>query len=432
MQGTTCSSCRIILQARLKHAIVSSKQSRRSLTSKSLYWDTVPPTDRQLAAARWFFQQHPPRKLWTATEWRTRNNDTTGVLVPEVIFFGRSNVGKSSLLNAVLDSPALNRVGPHPGKTKLMHAWGLCATDPATCGALKGWKGLTDTRMAVLDAPGYGYGSASDWGAEIVTYLKRRKQLRRVFILIDSMHGPKKHDQQMLKMLREMNIPHQLIVSKIDRTKSVDTALLALQDLAQPRSSQTAVVGLGEILAVGGLDDAPRPRPSGVHDVQWAVLRATGLDEFAVDNYMRLSREKAMSHSDAPREANAQSHLGKPEVLPSIAAAPTPAESDGPRPQRLNSAPKDLRAFPVIENVPEPLRTSREVDTAPPTPLNPNVSRGMAALEEAVGLKPAAAKPRARAANSRPGSADSRSKPEKVKEARQKRRASQRVRRGQP
>lgn len=432
MQSSLCLPCRTIIKARFRHKVRSLRDSRRSASFKSWYWDTTPPSDRQLAAARWFFKQHPPRKLWTATEWRKHNDDATGVLVPEVAFLGRSNVGKSSLLNAVLDTPGLNWVGPRPGKTTLMHAWGLSATDPKTGGALKGWKGLTDTRVAVLDAPGYGYASRKDWGNEIVTYLTRRKQLRRVFVLIDAVHGIKKHDRQMLDLLRETRIPHQLIASKIDRQKDLDTSLRALQEFAQPRSTSHALTGLGEILAVGGLEDTPKAKPCGVTDVQWAVLRAAGLDDFAVDNFSRLSTKEALSHSATPRKPNAQSHLGQPEMVQrrplSAPAAPpeatvTVAARKSPPPSGLRTDSAETR-MPRHVSVPDsPVPPNVAPETAPPTQLNPSVFRGMDALEQAVGLA-SGAKGRSRGSapkrggrnnNNKSGTQRSRGKPSRVR-----------------
>lgn len=261
--------------------------SHRSALPQSWYWDTVPPTPQDLAVAKWFFNEHPPKKLWTAIEWRKNNEDSDQLRIPEVAFFGRSNVGKSSLLNAVLNSPGLNHVGSKPGKTKILHAWGLSATNDEG-GARKGWKGQIDTRLAVLDAPGYGYGSQTGWGEEVVTYLKRRRQLKRVFVLLDPGHGIKKHDLQLINLLRNNKIAHQLIASKVDRQKSADLqlALQNMRNIATAPASRDAMPALGELLLCGALDSPVSAQ--GVDAVQWAILRATGLDDFAYRNYMRM------------------------------------------------------------------------------------------------------------------------------------------------
>jgi len=380
MSTTTCTSCRAILRARLRHRIAHLEFSRReyhpsqrrladrpSPLYQSWYGDTLPPSPEQLDAASTFFRTHPPRKLWTANEWRKKNDDSSGVLTPEVAFLGRSNVGKSSLLNAILLSPGLNRVGPRPGKTTTMHAWTLSATDPTTGGARKGMSGEMDNKITVLDMPGYGHASRGDWGSEIIKYLRQRKQLRRTFVLLDAMHGIKDADVQMLKLLRAENITHQIVASKCDRLgkgpkaqAALENSLEQMKGLMRKQDAANAVLGVDEILAVGSLGDGKSNRPIGLHqilstsqgvkNVQWAILRAAGLDEYALNksggssaNKDTEDRWKAFQESLKRFVANKASAQGEMDRLTRTPAARL-EQSD----RRARSSPPRSRSSQLV------------------------------------------------------------------------------------
>jgi GTP-binding protein EngB required for normal cell division len=219
-------------------------------------------------------------------------------------------VGKSSLLNALLLSPKLNHVGPRPGKTTTMHSWGLAASDPLTGGALRGCKGDTSIKIAVLDMPGYGHASHGDWGQEIITYLRRRRQLKRVFVLFDALHGVKDSDLRILDLLRKQAISHQVIASKCDRLgkgkiaqTALTEALWKMRDAVQPMSRSGGFVGLGEILAVGALgdgrknDDVTGGTMMGIEEVRYAVLRAAGLEsKTSLQNSIPNGENKQLPH----------------------------------------------------------------------------------------------------------------------------------------
>lgn len=145
-------------------------------------------------------------------------------------------------------------------------------------------------RVAVLDMPGYGRGSHGDWGEEIITYLTRRKQLKRAFILLDAMHGIKDSDLKMLQLLRKNSISHQIIASKCDRLPpgerrqpALSEALWKMRHIAQPKNRSNGFVALGEILAIAGLGDGRKndkvdhTAMIGVEAVRYAVLAAAGL-----------------------------------------------------------------------------------------------------------------------------------------------------------
>jgi GTP-binding protein len=128
----------------------------------SYYWETTIPDESQLAYADKFFapSRHSPVKLFSAAKFRTMPLES---VEPEVAFLGRSNVGKSSLLNAIMGQE-ICWTSAHPGRTREMNAFGI--------GGTKGG----ESKIVLLDMPGYGKASRTEWGAEIMKYLRGRKQ----------------------------------------------------------------------------------------------------------------------------------------------------------------------------------------------------------------------------------------------------------------
>jgi GTP-binding protein len=125
----------------------------------------------------------------------------------EVAVVGRSNVGKSSLINALAKRKGLAVVSNTPGRTRLINMFAV------------------ETGGAIIDLPGYGYAQVSKqirrtWPAMIEGYLLDRPQLSMVMSLIDGEIGPTKLDQQMLAWLRENEVPHQVVATKHDKVKS--------------------------------------------------------------------------------------------------------------------------------------------------------------------------------------------------------------------
>lgn len=136
----------------------------------------------------------------------------------EVAFVGRSNVGKSSLINALANQKQLARVSNTPGRTQLINLFSL-----ASGGTL-------------VDLPGYGYAKVPsrirrEWPEMIEGYLLERESLVMVFILVDGEIGPTPLDTQMLAWLRENEVPHTVVATKMDKVKSSKRATRR-QDLA--------------------------------------------------------------------------------------------------------------------------------------------------------------------------------------------------------
>jgi GTP-binding protein len=126
--------------------------------------------------------------------------------LPEVAFAGRSNVGKSSLLNALLGRQGLARTSNTPGRTRELNYFRL------------------GEGLYVVDMPGYGYAKASkalvrDWNHLIRDYLRGRTQLKRVFLLIDSRHGVKENDKETMKLMDKSAVSYQLVLTKTDKLK---------------------------------------------------------------------------------------------------------------------------------------------------------------------------------------------------------------------
>jgi GTP-binding protein len=134
---------------------------------------------------------------------------------PEYAFIGRSNVGKSSLINLLTKQKNLAKTSGTPGKTQLINHF-----DIESSGALRGPK----EKWYLVDLPGYGYAkrSISDrnrWEQMIDGYLRKRENLMQVFVLIDSRHTPQKNDLEFVNQLDHWQIPFSLIFTKSDKEK---------------------------------------------------------------------------------------------------------------------------------------------------------------------------------------------------------------------
>lgn len=147
---------------------------------------------------------------------------------PEVAFAGRSNVGKSSLINALLNQKGLARTSNTPGRTQELNFF-----------VPDGYSGEAGDLppLAVVDMPGYGFAKAPKaqvdaWTRLIFDYLRGRSTLKRVFLLIDSRHGIKKNDEEVMALLDKAAVSYQVVLTKTDKIKPPAVERLIAQTLA--------------------------------------------------------------------------------------------------------------------------------------------------------------------------------------------------------
>lgn len=167
----------------------------------------------------------------------------------EVAFAGRSNVGKSSLINALTGQNSLARTSNTPGRTQQLNFFDL-----------------GNGQIYLVDMPGYGYAKVSkkqrsEWDKLIRDYLRGRPNLRCVFILVDGRHGLKDSDEHLMTMLDEAAVSYRIILTKCDKSKKLElekikdklTTVLKTHNAAYPEFLETSSLkdkGIAEFRAV--------------------------------------------------------------------------------------------------------------------------------------------------------------------------------------
>lgn len=132
---------------------------------------------------------------------------------PEYAFIGRSNVGKSSLINMLCNKRALAKISATPGKTQLINHF-----------IIQSKKAGKKSDWYLVDLPGYGYAKVSQkqrksWGSMIENYIIKRENLGNLFVLVDSRHEPQKTDIEFINQLGEWGVPFALVFTKSDKNK---------------------------------------------------------------------------------------------------------------------------------------------------------------------------------------------------------------------
>jgi GTP-binding protein len=174
--------------------------------------------------------------------------------VPEIAFAGRSNVGKSSLINALVNRNNLARASNTPGRTQELNFFDVGS--PAL--------------FRIVDMPGYGYAKApvatvKQWRFLINDYLRGRVVLKRVFVLIDSRHGIKDVDHDIMGMLDSAAISYRIVLTKTDKIKASEREAVELDTMAKLRK---------HVAAYPDLSVTSAEKKGGIEDLRRAVLEA--------------------------------------------------------------------------------------------------------------------------------------------------------------
>ncbi|WP_174280676.1 ribosome biogenesis GTP-binding protein YihA/YsxC [Sphingomonas bacterium] len=175
---------------------------------------------------------------------------------PEVAFAGRSNVGKSSLLNALANRNGLARTSNTPGRTQELNFFDVGAP----------------LRLRLVDMPGYGFAKAPpavvrQWRFLVNDYLRGRQALKRALVLVDARHGLKDVDREIMAMLDKAAVSYRLVLTKADKVKATELATVTEQTAAEARKHAAAHPEIIATSSEGGL---------GIPELRAAVLDAIG------------------------------------------------------------------------------------------------------------------------------------------------------------
>jgi GTP-binding protein len=196
-------------------------------------------TSEQLAAGRRLFSA--PSRFIMGVAKLEQLPPSSGI---EIAFAGRSNVGKSSLINALTGVNGLARASNTPGRTRELNFFSV------------------DGRITLVDMPGYGFARASGkdvktWQAMMRGFLRGRVSLTRVFVLIDARHGVMAGDLEMFDLLDEAAVTFQVVLTKIDKLKPIELSdvVAATEAVARKRAAAFPVIHATSSEKFTGLED---------------------------------------------------------------------------------------------------------------------------------------------------------------------------------